>query len=669
MSLQSKISILYEGKVVKKSLAKSIKTNAIVPTYVLEYLLGQHCASFDDDIVREGLEKVKTIIANNYVNRDEAELIKSKIREGNVSRIIDKIEGKLNDRRDRYEVTFTNLGIKNIPVNSEIISNHPKILTGGVWAIISINYLHQEGGDSPWIIEQIKPIQISNVDISEFITLRKEFTTEEWKQLLLQTLGLNPEQFSSQQALMQFTRLIPFCERNFNLIELGPKGTGKSHVYSEFSPHGILISGGEVTSAKLFVNNASNTVGLVGVWDTVAFDEFAGKDKKVSKDLVDIMKNYMANKSFSRGKDSIGAEGSMVFIGNTKHSVPYMMKHADLFEPLPASYYDSAFLDRIHYYLPGWRVDIIRSDMFTDGYGFIVDYYAEILHHLRTKDYTGLLEKHFTLDNSLTTRDKTAILKTFGGLMKIIYPHQEYTEDEAKEILDFAIEGRRRVKMQLQKMDATFREVETNFIYTQGNVSNEIITLEEIEFNLSNKPESDDDIKNNGTPFTAIAKIAQLEETSKYIKDGQTGISFKKLFSNYINGAKEIHITDPYIVKFYQIKNLYEFIQLVYEIKPIDEEVTIKLFTKEDKTEPNQEAQLIQLQSSLEGTGIDFNYDLNLSPSSHERFIDLDHGWSILLGRGLDIFQQHDFKNAFNLANNIQEKRMCKEFNVTYKKR
>ena len=668
MSLQSKISILYEGKVVKKSLAKSIKTNAIVPTYVLEYLLGQHCASFDEDIVKDGLEKVKAIIANNYVNRDEAELIKSKIREGQVSRIIDKVEGKLNDKRDRYEVTFTNLGIKNIPVNTEIISHHPKLLTGGVWAIISINYLHQEGG-SPWIIEQIKPIQISNVDIPEFITLRKEFTTEEWKQLLLQTLGLNPEQFSDQQALMQFARLIPFCERNYNLIELGPKGTGKSHVYSEFSPHGILISGGEVTTAKLFVNNASNTIGLVGVWDTVAFDEFAGKDKKVSKDLVDIMKNYMANKSFSRGKDSIGAEGSMVFVGNTKHSVPYMMKHADLFEPLPASYYDSAFLDRIHFYLPGWRVDIIRSDMFTDGYGFIVDYFAEILHHLRTKDYSSLLEKHFVLDNTLTTRDKTAIYKTFGGLMKILYPHQEYTESEAKEILDFAIEGRRRVKIQLQKMDETFREVETHFRYMQGKVSTEIVTLEEIEYNLANRPETSDDTDITESSTETILKIKPLEETSKYIKDGQTGISYKNLFAVYLTGVKEIHITDPYIVKFYQVKNLYEFIQMVYENKPLDEELTIKLFTKEDKSDNNQEAQLIQLQSSLEGTGIDFHYDLNLSSTSHERFIDTDLGWTIILGRGLDIFQQHDFKNAFNLANNIQEKRMCKEFNVTYKKR
>ncbi|MBP6234868.1 MAG: BREX system Lon protease-like protein BrxL [Saprospiraceae bacterium] len=668
MSLQSKISILYDGKVVKKSLAKSIKTNAIVPTYVLEYLLGQHCASFDEDIVRDGLEKVKAIIANNYVNRDEAELIKSKIREGQVYRIIDKIEGKLNDKRDRYEVTFTNLGIKNIPVNTEIISHHPKLLTGGVWAIISINYLHQEGG-SPWIIEQIKPIQISNVDIPEFITLRKEFTTEEWKQLLLQTLGLNPDQFSDQQALMQFARLIPFCERNYNLIELGPKGTGKSHVYSEFSPHGILISGGEVTTAKLFVNNASNTIGLVGVWDTVAFDEFAGKDKKVSKDLVDIMKNYMANKSFSRGKDSIGAEGSMVFVGNTKHSVPYMMKHADLFEPLPESYYDSAFLDRIHFYLPGWRVDIIRSDMFTDGYGFIVDYFAEILHHLRTKDYSGLLEKHFVLDNTLTTRDKTAIYKTFGGLMKILYPHQEYTESEAKEILDFAIEGRRRVKVQLEKMDETFREVETHFRYTQGKNVIEIITLEEIEFNLANKPESIPDTGSSDTTAQGQSQTPTLEEKSKYVKDGQTGISYKNLFKDYLFGSKEIHITDPYIVKFYQIKNLYEFMQMIYENKPIDEEVVVKLFTKEDTSDNNQEAQLIQLQSSLEGTGIDFHYDLNLSSTSHERFIDTDLGWTIILGRGLDIFQLHDFKNPFNLSNNIQEKRMCKEFNVTYKKR
>lgn len=669
MSLEKKISILYEGKVVKKSLAKDIKTNAVVPTYVLEYLLGQHCASFDEEIISAGLEKVKTIIANNYVNREDSQLIQSRIADGRITKVIDRITARFNADKGYSEVDFTNLGIKKVPIKKEYTDKYPKILTGGIWAIISIGYIPKDGGDSPWIVENIKPIQISNIDFDEYVNLRKEFSTDEWKNLLLTTLGLNIEQFSPQQVLMQLTRLIPFCERNYNIIELGPKGTGKSHVYSEFSPHGILISGGEVTAAKLFVNNTSNAIGLVGVWDTVAFDEFAGKDKKVNKDLVDIMKNYMANKTFSRGKESIGADGSMVFVGNTKHSVPYMMKHADLFDPLPKGYYDSAFLDRIHYYLPGWQMDIIRTNMFSDGFGFIVDYFAEILHHLRTKDYSLLLENHFKLDPSFSTRDKTAIKKTYAGLLKILYPDQNYTIEEAQELIEFAIAGRRRVKIQLQKMDETFREVPVDFSYTNTNgAKKEVITLEEIEYIQQTK--SNEEL--NGTIDSDLPikeKATFLKEDTQFIKDGQKGFSYQSLFADYLKDATEIHITDPYIRKMFQIKNLFEFIQMVYEQKPHGEEITIKLFTKDDTDEPDQEGNLIRLQESLHGTGINFEYDFDIPESAHDRYIDCDNGWSIVLGRGLDMFQYYEFKNPFNLANSVQEERKCKEFSVTYVKR
>lgn len=662
MSLNAKVSMLYEGRVVKKSLSKSIKTNAVVPTYVLEYLLGQHCASFDEDIINEGLEKVRTIIANNYVHRDEAELIKTKISDGRVTKIIDRVSASFNEDKGRSEATFTNLGIKKVPIQNMFVQKFPKMLTGGIWAIISIGYITPAKGESPWVVENIKPIQISNIDFEEFTKTRSEFSTDEWKQLLMQTLGLDIEQFSPNQVLLQLTRLIPFCERNYNLMELGPKGTGKSYVYSEFSPHGILISGGEVTAAKLFVNNSTNAIGLVGVWDTVAFDEFAGKDKKVNKDLVDIMKNYMANKSFSRGKEAIGAEGSMVFVGNTKRSVPYMMKHADLFEPLPKSYYDSAFLDRIHCYLPGWKVDIIRGNMFSDGFGFIVDYYAEILHHLRKLDYSKSLNEHFQLDSSLSERDKVAILKTYGGLLKILFPHNKYSIEEAKEILEFAMESRRRVKVQLEKMDETFREKPSHFKYSYKGTEHEVVTLEEIEFNQQST-EPEDDIESSGKENK---EALVLKEETIYIKDGQKGVSYKNLFADYIKGAKEIHITDSYIRKFYQIKNLFEFLRMINEITSVGDEVKVRLFTVDDPNEPEQEGHLIKLEDSMQGTRVDFEYEFLDNPKHHGRHIETDTDWDIILDVGLDMFQIYDFKNPFELANTIQEERKCKQFYVTY---
>lgn len=352
--LDKKINQHFAGKVVRKDLTKLVKGNAIVPTYVLEYLLGQYCATDDEETIAQGVETVKDIIAKHFVHRDEAQLIKSTIRDTKSHRIIDKVSVKLNDRRDVYETYFSNLGLNKVVINEDIVKRNQKLLSGGVWSLITMGYEPSDDKNvSPWIIENLKPIQISNVDVDEFKEIRKSFTTEEWIDLLMQTLGLNPEEFTFRSKLIQLARLIPFCENNYNLIELGPKGTGKSHIFSEMSPHGILISGGEVSKAKLFVNNSTGDIGLVGYWDVVAYDEFGGKKKKVDRGLVDIMKNYMANKSFSRGKEVYGAAASMAFIGNTEHPVPYMLKHSDLFDALPEQYYDTAFLDRLHCYLAG----------------------------------------------------------------------------------------------------------------------------------------------------------------------------------------------------------------------------------------------------------------------------------------------------------------------------
>ena len=497
MNLQDKIIKYFEGKVVRKDLTKMIKGNAVVPSYVLEYLLGQHCAIFDKDIIEKGLEKVKNIIKEHYVHRNEAELVKSTIKEKGRHKIIDRVTVELNDKTGCYEARFSNLGLKKVLIETNYIKIHPKLLVGGVWCIIDMIYEYTEDTKQvPWSINTLKPIQISHVDLDAYLESRKHFTAEEWIDILIQSIGMEPKMFSKRAKMLQLIRLIPFCERNYNLIELGPKGTGKSHIYSEFSPHGILISGGEVTVPKLFVNNATGKIGLVGYWDTVAFDEFAGKDKKSDKSLVDILKNYMANKSFSRGIETLGAEASLAFLGNTRHTLSYMLKHSDLFSVLPDKYYDTAFLDRLHFYIPGWELDIIRGEMFTDSYGFIVDYLAEVLKKLRNDDYSNFYNRYFELHSDISTRDKTSINKTFSGLLKLLYPNQDASKEEIRYLLEFSIQGRKRIKDQLLKIDKTYEKV--NFSYTdlEDDVQKGVYTQEEIQYpNFFKKVTSGEDKK------------------------------------------------------------------------------------------------------------------------------------------------------------------------------
>jgi len=480
--LDQKINEHFSGLVVRKDLVKTVKGNAIVPSYVLEYLLGQYCATNDEASIQSGIETVKEILRKHYVHRNEAGLVRSTIKEKGRHKVIDKISVALNDKTDAYEASFSNLGIKKVLVDSATIKAHPKLLVSGVWCIADLEYYFTEDkNSSPWTLSSLKPIQISQFDFDGYVEARKKFTTEEWIDLLLQSIGFNPELFGNRSKLTQLVRLVPFCERNYNLIELGPKGTGKSHIYSEFSPHGILISGGEVTVPKLFVNNTTGKIGLVGYWDTVAFDEFAGKKKKSNQALVDILKNYMANKSFSRGIETLGAEASMVFVGNTRHTLPHMLKHSDLFDELPAQYYDSAFLDRIHFYVPGWEVDIIRGEMFSDGYGFVVDYLAEILRSMRNHDYSDRYKEHFELSSDISSRDRDGINKSFSGFMKILFPHDEASPKEVEEILKFAIEGRKRLKDQLMRIDNTYADVKFTYKDKSGKYYS-VKALEETQY-------------------------------------------------------------------------------------------------------------------------------------------------------------------------------------------
>jgi ATP-dependent Lon protease len=478
--LDQKINEHFGGLVVRKDLVKTVKGNAIVPTYVLEYLLGQYCATSDEENIQSGIDTVKEILRKHYVHRNEDRLIKSLIREKGLHKVIDRISVELNEKADVYEASFSNLGIKEVLVDADTIKKHPKLLVGGVWCIADIAYRYSEDPRIvPWILESIKPIQLSQFDFELYLEKRKQFSLDEWMDLLLQSIGFNPALFDRRGKLLQLMRLVPYCERNYNLIELGPKGTGKSHIYSDFSPHGILISGGEVTVPKLFVNNVTGRIGLVGYWDTVAFDEFAGRKKVSNKELVDILKNYMANKSFSRGIETLGAEASLVFVGNTKHDLAHMLKYSNLFEELPVQFYDSAFMDRLHFYIPGWEVEIIRGEMFTDGYGFVVDYLAEILRSLRNYDYSHKYTTYFDLFEDISTRDRDGITKTFSGLMKILFPDGEASKEDMRLLFEFAMEGRKRVKDQLMRIDDTFSGVTFGYQEKENESRVLVRTLEE----------------------------------------------------------------------------------------------------------------------------------------------------------------------------------------------
>lgn len=479
--LDDKINRHFEGKVVRKDLVKEVKGNAIVPSYVLEFLLGSYCATADEASIRSGIETVKEILRNHFVHRNEANLIKSKIRELGRHKVIDKVRVTLNDKRDLYEASFSNLGINEVLIDIDTVKRNEKLLVGGVWCMADIAYdFTEDKRVVPWLLESLRPIQMASVSFEEYAEKRSEFTLDEWIDLLMQSLGLNPQMFSKRGKLIQISRLIPFCERNYNFLELGPKGTGKSHVYSEFSPHGILISGGEVSVPKLFVNNSTGRIGLVGYWDTVAFDEFSGPEKRHEKALVDILKNYMANKSFSRGIETLGAEASMVFVGNTRNELEMMLRHGTLFEQLPSQFYDSAFMDRLHFFLPGWEVEIIRSEMFSKGYGFVVDYLAEILRHQRNYDYTRHYRDWFSLPSEISTRDRDGINKTFSGLFKLLFPNEQASEEDIAEILVFAIEGRKRVKDQLVRIDPTMNYVNFGYLDNQGNLHSVSTTEEEL---------------------------------------------------------------------------------------------------------------------------------------------------------------------------------------------
>lgn len=472
--IKEKLREHFDGKIVRKDLTKKIKEGANVPVYVLEFLLGQYCNSDDEAIIQAGVEKVKKILSDNFVRPDEAQKILSILRQKGSYSVIDRMTVRLDVKKDTYFAEFSNLGLKDVPIAEDYPSQYDRLLCGGIWCMVSLEYeyVEEDKQSSPIKIRNLKPIQMPHVDLENLKENRKHFTKEEWIDILLRSIGMEPDELSIREMWLLLLRMVPLAENNFNLCELGPRSTGKSHLYKEISPNSILVSGGQTTVANLFYNMGRKTVGLVGLWDCVAFDEVAGINFK-DKDGIQIMKDYMASGSFARGKEEKAARASMVFVGNINQSVDVLLKTSSLFDPFPPEMgTDTAFLDRIHGYLPGWEVPKFRPNHFTNDYGFITDYLAEVLRELRKDQRTDALDRYFLLGNNLNQRDTIAVRKMVSGLIKLVYPDGNYSKDELEEILRLSLEMRRRVKEQLKKLGG-MEFYDVNFSYIDNETFEE----------------------------------------------------------------------------------------------------------------------------------------------------------------------------------------------------
>lgn len=573
--IRQKLRQYFDGKIVRKDLTKKIKEGANVPVYVLEFLLGQYCSSDDQSIIDAGVENVKRILAENFVRPDEAQKILSVLRQRGSHTVIDKVTVTLNIKKDIYEAEFSNLGLKNVIIDEEYPTKFDRLLCGGIWCIVQLDYeyIEEERNDIPISIHKLTPIQMPHIDIEELKSGRDAFTKEEWVAVMLRSIGMEPDTLTEREKWLLLARMIPLVENNFNLCELGPRSTGKSHLYKEISPNSILVSGGQTTVANLFYNMARKTVGLVGLWDCVAFDEVAGIKFK-DKDGIQIMKDYMASGSFARGKEEKNASASMVFVGNINQSVDVLLKTSSLFDPFPPEMgTDTAFLDRIHCYIPGWEIPKFRPEHFTDDYGFITDYLAEFLRELRKEQYGDALDKYFRLGKNLNQRDTIAVRKMVGGLVKLIYPNGKYTKDELKEILQISLEMRRRVKEQLKKLGG-MEFYDVNFSYIDNEDFEEFYVSVPEQGGGKLIPEG---ICNPGQVYTVsqgksgMLGVFRLESqmlpgTGKFERTGlgsdreckeasNTAFNYLKANSNHISGSIST-TTKDYIINYQDLQGI-----------------------------------------------------------------------------------------------------------------
>lgn len=695
--LNAKVLEKFAKAVVRKDLAFQVKGNLPVPTYVIEYLLAQYCQSSDEAVIAEGMEKVKEIVRDHYFNRADNEIIKGRIREKGSYLIIDKVSAYLDAGSNCYRCNFENLGLGGLNMPDQHVRANEKLLSGtGVWSIVRLRFDPSDDAPSRWVIEMYKPIQVANIDLEEYKTHRGEFTTDEWIDFLIHSIGLNPCVLNRREKLIAIARLLPYIENNYNFMELGPKGTGKSHVFQDFSPYGVLVSGGDVTSARLFVkiSGRQEILGLVGYWDNVAWDEFEQqKGRATDAVLIDTMQNYLANKAFNRGGATHVASASMCFVGNTKHTVEYMMRRTHLFESIPTSFIKGAFLDRIHLYNPGWEISPLKKSSFSGGYGMITDYFAAILHAMRKEDRSGEMLSRVKFSGTLSERDHLAIRKTFSGMMKLLYPDGKFTEAEALEVINFAAEGRKRVKEQLYRIDETFKAEPAVFEYEvlQSGEKCQITTLEEIENGPVCAVGSGDGVEASamqggngsaGIPCSpsgeaagaavagrpschrddsVTAAMPALGPKHVYVQSNQRGVSYRSLFGDYLRGAQEIVIVDPFIYKPYQLDNLGDLLQLILDMNDDSEEdLRVELHTRISETDPqvqNEAFESFKEDMAREGVEFDFTYD-----ATHDRVILVDDRWAINLGRGLDIF---DYFQRYSLKRASQRMRKCRDFQMT----
>jgi ATP-dependent Lon protease len=662
-ALNDKINAIFPGRVVRKDLVQRVKKGTNAPTFVLEFLLARYCATDDPDEIEAGLAAVNETLMGNFVRPNESNAAQSLVQQKGSHKFIDKVRVTHNEKERRHWAEMENFGSRRIAINDNHYRGNPRLLEGGLWCEVVVGYNYEPGeGDDDYTfhIEELRPIQVSRFDFDSFVKERGQFTTDEWRALILRSIGMEADNLTPRQQMHYLARLLPLVEANYNFIELGPRGTGKSYTFSEFSPYSTLISGGQTTTATLFYNKTRRQVGIIGYWDNIAFDEVAGIKVK-DPGTIQILKDFMANGRFSLGTEVI-APASLAFIGNIDDSISDIVRSAkhDLFKPLPPEF-DLAVMHRFHLYLAGWEIPSNADNLLTVEYGFITDYMAEAFHHLfKHRNYFSAVKKRSHLGPGFQGRDETAVYKTVAGFIKLLHPDGECSDGEFEHYLTYAIEGRRRVKEQLnkRKADDEFAEIHLSYINTHGEAI-EVHCPESVGVEATLNPRGHQSAP--GAPLVASATpqaIAQpavvskvdavtaneaapagpveLQEKHFTIRYGDTGCSYRSIFGDYLAGAKKLVIEDPYIRRNHQISNLLQLCELAVEIGTVK---AIELVTAAEHPAQQAEAEskLAELKETLADCDIVFSF--RFDDKIHDREIRTDTGWHIQLGRGLDIYQ------------------------------
>ncbi|MHC6645424.1 BREX system Lon protease-like protein BrxL [Alteromonas sp. HB246098] len=678
--LDDKLIEIFDGKLVRKDLLQRIKKGTNVPTFVLEFLLARYCASDDEDEIQAGLEAVLETLSDNYVRPDESNIAQSKVATKGRHKFIDKVHVRYVETKKRHWASLENFNSQKIAVGDKFYKENKRLLEGGIWAEVKLAYNEVEEDDYAFYIEELRPIQLSRFSFEDYKSGRSKMTRDEWMDIILRSVGLEPTKLEQRVKFHFLLRLAPLVEANFNFVELGPRGTGKSYFYSEFSPYSTLISGGQATVATLFYNKNRKETGLVGHWDTIAFDE-VGNMKVKDPDVIQILKDFMANGRFSRGKEVI-ADASTAFVGNLDLSVRQVVNSTeyDLFQPLPKEF-DLAIMDRFYAYLPGWEMPKNSSDYLTDNYGFITDYLAEAFHHqLKSVNVYEMVNKRIKLGMAIEGRDEKGIKKTVCAFIKMLHPHGECSNDEFDQYVEYAVECRRRVKEQMNKRkpDDEFANIDLSYINAAGE---EIIvrcpesigalaTLEPSKPSITDDGEADTE-----KPITKVVTPAEkvianqddvsvddnqnLKEQHFKINYGATGYSYESIVLPYLLEAKSLVIEDPYIRAKHQLTNFVRFCEAVIK-QPSVESITL-ITSYDDNTNIQEMAEALDglKQSLLE---MDVNLDVKVNENLHDREIRIDNGWTIKIGRGLDFYQKPD--SWFGVGVNDLSLRKCLETNV-----